>query len=135
MMQVEVLERRKLRSNQSRQAAKLLIESLADSHALRLLTLADASGLPLSVAGSAVEAEVLAAYAPLLSRTLDAISRESIVDNLCAQIDGITWEQISVRSFDINGDLFYLIAVGAPGATKDIALYRAITGCRRILGG
>lgn len=127
------LERRKLRSNQASRAIGYLFQAVADSHQVEHVALADSRGLLLVNWGDAQVCDVLAAYGPLLFKTVDPLTRQRILDTLVCSVDGATPDRISLRRFSANGEDLYLCVLGAPGAAKDVALNRAVTGARRIL--
>lgn len=96
-MRTEVEERRRVRSSQARTAASHLLERIAAAHALASLALCDEQGLVVVSAGDGEMAEVLAAYAPLLARTLDAVSRGRLLDSVSDQLPNLQVERVSVR--------------------------------------
>jgi hypothetical protein len=76
-MRTEVEERRRVRSSQARTAASHLLERIAATHTLASLALCDEQGLVVVATGNTEMAEVLAAYAPLLTRTLPGARQAS----------------------------------------------------------
>jgi len=132
-MRTEIEERRRVRSSQARTAASHLLERIAATHALASLALCDEQGLVVVATGNTEMAEVLAAYAPLLTRTLDAISRARLLDSVSEQLPGLQMDRVSVRPFTLEEDQLFVVAVGDLGAGKDVAVCRALTGCIRIL--
>ena len=132
-MRTEVEERRRVRSSQARTAASHLLERIAAAHALASLALCDEQGLVVVAAGDGEMAEVLAAYAPLLARTLDAVSRARLLDSISDQLPNLQVERVSVRPFSLESEQLFVVAVGDLGAGKDVAVCRALTGCIRIL--
>lgn len=132
-MQTQVEERRKVRSSQARTAAALLLERIAATHALTALALCDEQGLVVVSTGNAELSEVLAAYAPLMTRALDAISRARLLDSLGEQVPSLQLDRVSVRPFTLEDEQLFVVAVGDLGAGKDVAVCRALTGCIRIL--
>ncbi|MCB9508105.1 MAG: hypothetical protein H6698_08805 [Myxococcales bacterium] len=132
-MQTATIERRKLRTSNSNRALGFLFTAVAESYTLSLVALADARGLLLVHWGDAQQADVLAAYGPLLVRTVDPASRAHILDTLAATVPSATPARLSVRRVACHGEDLYLCVVGEPGAAKDVALNRAISGTRRIL--
>ena len=132
-MQTVPYERRKLRSNQANRALSFLFQSVADSHDVTHVALADNRGLLLVNWGDAHSCDVLAAYGPLLCKTIDPISREHILETLEATISEANRNRISIRRFKAHGEDLYLCILGEPGAAKDVALNRVVCGARRIL--
>ena len=132
-MQTVPYERRKLRSNQANRALGFLFQSVADTHDVSHVALADNRGLLLVHWGDARACDVLAAYGPLLFKTIDPISREHILETLEATIGEAHRDRISIRRFKAHGEDLYLCILGEPGAAKDVALNRVVSGARRIL--
>ena len=132
-MQTVPYERRKLRSSQANRALGFLFQSVADSHDVSHVALADNRGLLLVHWGESRACDVLAAYGPLLFKTLDPISREHILATLEATITDAERDRISIRRFKAHGEDLYLCILGEQGATKDVALNRVVSGARRIL--
>lgn len=126
-------ERRKVRSNKPSRAISFLFEAVATSHDVTHVALADSRGLLLVARGETQACDVLAAYGPLLFKTIDPITRQHILDTLTASIPGATPDRLSLRRFTTHGEDLYLCVLGAPGAAKDVALNRAVSGARRIL--
>lgn len=127
-------ERRKLRATSMGQSLELLFSAVAEAHGVKHVALADARGLPLAHHGDPDHCEILAAYGPLLYRTLDAPSRRRVLESLLGCIPNADPETISVRRIDQFDEELYLCVLGERGAGKDVALNRAIAGARRILG-
>ena len=132
-MQTQNFERRKLRSTQPNRALGFLFEAVADSHDVTHVALADSRGLLLVSWGNDAECDVLAAYGPLLFKTIDPITRQHILETLAASIPRATADRLSLRRFSAHGETLFLCILGEPGAAKDVALNRAATGARRIL--
>ncbi len=132
-MHTQSYERRKLRSNQANRAITFLFRAVADSHDVTHVALADSRGLLLVSWGSQAECDVLAAYGPLLFKTVDPISRNHILETLSDSITGARADRLSLRRFVVDDEPLYLCVLGEPGAAKDVALNRAVNGSRRIL--
>lgn len=126
-------DRRATRSEEAYLAITLQLEHVLRLHGLRNFTLSASNGLVLARAGHMEESEVLAAYAPVLARCLDRSRRSQVVAELGEAIPEISQdEDVSVRSFFIDGERFYLGLVGRAGTKLDASMYRALTGIRRI---
>lgn len=125
-------ERRTTRSEQAYQAITLQLEHVLRLHGLRNFTLSASNGLVLARAGHAEESEALAAYAPMLSRCLDRTVRQGVVEELGEVVPMGEQDSVTVRSFFIDGERFYLGLVGRAGTLLDASIYRALTGIRRI---
>lgn len=126
-------ERRKLRSDQTNRAIGLLFEAVADALHVSQVALADSRGLRLVHCGDEDVCDVLAAYGPLLFKSIDPTTRRRVLDTLLASVEGATPDGVSVRRFSAHDEDLYLCVLGRPGATKEVALNRAIAGARRIL--
>lgn len=133
MQTAPMFERRKLRSNQANRAIGFLFQAVAESHEVSHVALADSRGLLLVNQGDEQACDVLAAYGPLLFKTIDPITRQHILQTLTASIPGASADRLSLRRFSAHGEDLYLCVIGEPGAAKDVALNRAVTGARRIL--
>lgn len=100
------------------------------------VVLADRRGL--MVAASDEDSEltrVLAAYAPLLTRTSDRMTQARIMESLHNYLPAMLREQLSVRGFDVMGEELFLCTLGGCGARKEMATCRAVSGVRRIVEG
>lgn len=126
-------DRRVHRSTQTLTALTLQLQHVFEKEGLRNFALGDNNGMVITSAGDAREAEALAAYAPLLARSVDRRYRQQILSRIDGLIPGITPETLHVRRFEADGQELYLTLVGQPGAYHRAGLFRAITGVRRIL--
>lgn len=126
-------ERRSRRSNETLTALTYQLEHSLMNENLRNISLGDSSGQGIAQAGDAFESEVLAAYAPLLSRSVNQRFRLQIFRRMEPLMPGVTLENIYVRQFDVDGETLFLTFCGDPGVARDVSLYRTITGVRRIL--
>lgn len=126
-------ERRKRRSNNTYEAIKFQLERIFDAEELRNLTIGDSRGLVLAYAGHIEEAQVLAAYAPLISQINNKENYESVIDRVRAFIPDAARDTMSFRAFEIDGEELFITIVGAPGKMNHADLYRAVSGVRRIL--
>ena len=132
-MQTVSFDRRKLRTTNSNRAMQLLFSSTAGRYGLEMVALADSRGLLLVNWGDPQACDVLAAYGPLLVRTVDASERAQIFSTLSMLVPSATPGRLSVRRVSTHGEDLYLCVVGGTGATKDVALGSAASGARRIL--
>ncbi|MFT4704801.1 MAG: hypothetical protein ACI81R_002509 [Bradymonadia bacterium] len=126
-------ERRKVRSVNPNRAISYLFRSIARDADVGHMALADKRGLLLVHAGEEETCDVLAAYAPLLSQTVDPESRDTLLGTMTSYLSEASPEKISVRRFEYAGEALFLCALGKIGAGKDVAVCRAISGARRIL--
>ena len=126
-------ERRVRRSAQTLTALTLQLEYVYEKEGLRAFALGDENGMIVASAGDPQEAEILAAYAPLLSRSVDHTYRQQILSRVEGHLPQITPETLHVRAFEADGETLYLTLVGRPEAYHRVGLFRAITGVRRIL--
>lgn len=126
-------ERRRRRSKKTLTALTYQLEHIFERESLHNFTLGDERGLVIAQAGDRHESEVLAAYAPMLAQTANARYRRQVMSRINSITPTITLDSIHVRRFTIDGEELYLTLVGRPGVYRDVGLYRAITGVRRIL--
>ena len=127
-----VPNRRRRRSDQPLQALTYQLEHIFERENLHNFTLGDARGLVIAQAGDIHESNVLAAYAPMLARSVAGRYRRQVLSRIGSVIPTITVDSIHVRRFKMEGQQLYLTLVGRPGVYRDVSLYRAITGVRRI---
>ena len=133
-MQAVTYERRRVRSTNPNQAMGHLFATIARDNAVEHLALADQRGLLLVHSGQQETCDVLAAYAPLLSKTVDPSSREVLLDTMTGYLAEARPERIAVRRFDHGGEPLFLCAlITSTSAAKDVAVCRAVSGARRIL--
>ena len=125
--------RRRRRSNQPLKALTFQLEHIFESEDLHNFTLGDKKGLVLAQAGNRHESEVLAAYAPLLAASVDERSRCQVLARINAHLPTLELNSVHVRPFSIDDQSLFLTLAGRPGVYRDVSLYRAITGVRRIL--
>ena len=125
-------ERRARRSAKTYQAIAYQLEHVLKVHGLRSFALSDANGLVLAQAGCQEEADALAAYAPVLAKCTDRARRGEVISQLGSIVDGAREDNTEVRSFFIDGERLFLGLVGATGASLESAIYRTLTGIRRI---
>lgn len=125
-------ERRRRRSKSTYEAIRFQLEHLYEQYNLRSFALGDSRGLVLAHAGHAQEADVLAAFAPIIAGCVDSGRRNEIIGKVRRFIPDASDETVKVRSFDIDGETLHLTVVADVGG-KPADLYRAVTGVRRIL--
>lgn len=125
-------ERRTTRSQEAYKAITMQLEHVLKLHGLRNFTLSASNGLVLARAGHEEESEALAAYAPMLAKCLDRTHRSEVIEELGEVVPMGTQDDVTVRSFFIEGERFYLGLVGRAGTMLDASIYRALTGIRRI---
>ena len=125
-------ERRSRRSEKTYQAIAYQLEHVLKIHGLRSFALSDSNGLVLARAGAPEEADALAAYAPVLAKCTDRGRRGEVLSQLGAIVDGAHEDNTEVRSFFVDGERLFLGLVGATGASLEAAIYRTLTGIRRI---
>ena len=128
-----VPERRTRRSKQTLTALTYQLEHILIHEELRNIVLGDSSGQTIAGAGDHFESEVLAAYAPMLSKSVNQRFRQQIFTRMEPLMPGTTLENIYVRQFEVDGETLFLTLSADPGVYRDVGLYRAITGIRRIL--
>lgn len=127
------IERRRRRSDQTLTALTYQLEHIFKNEGLRNFTLANMSGLVVASAGDPLESEVLAAYAPLLARSVERRFRHQVIARIQKLIPDMSAESLHIRQFTVDGEPLFLTLAGKPGVYRDVGLYRAVTGVRRIL--
>lgn len=126
-------ERRRQRSTNVYEAIKFQLEGIYSANELRNLTIGDSRGLLLAYAGHIEEAQVLAAYAPLISRVEDKDKYHEVMDRVRGFIPDAASDTLSTRSFVVDGEELFITLVGAPGKLQHNDLYQAVSGIKRIL--
>ncbi len=127
------VDRRSRRSQQTLEALTYQLEHILERENLHNFTLGDRRGLVIANAGDRRESDVLAAYAPVLARSLDDRHRRRVLARINTLLPTLPVESIRVRRFCVDDEDLFLTLVGRPGVYRDVGLYRAITGVRRIL--
>lgn len=125
-------ERRSRRSKETLKAITFQLEHVTSVHDLRNFTFSDETGLVLASSGHAEESELIAAYAPVLSNCADRERRAELIAKLSESMPELQESGLLIRSFYLDGTRYFLALVGEPGAQLDAAIYRALTGARRI---
>lgn len=125
-------ERRRRRSKSTYEAIRFQLEHLYEQYGLRNFTLGDTRGLVLAHAGHPQEADVLAAYAPIIAKCANPDRRDEVIDKVRHFIPDASDKTVQVRSFDVDGETLLLTVVSHEGG-KHADIYRAVTGVRRIL--
>lgn len=126
-------DRRRRRSRQTLLALTYQLEHIYEREDLHNFTLGDDRGQMIAQAGDRHESQVLAAYAPVLARSVATRYRRQVLSRLNTLIPTITADSLHVRQFEIGGEQRFLTLAGRPGVYRDVSFYRAITGVRRIL--
>ncbi len=126
-------ERRRRRSGNTYEAIRLQLEHIFERRGLRCFTLGDDRGLTLAHAGHGQEAEVMAAYAPLLATTTNRERRMEIFNRIRSFVPDASESTVAIRTFHVDGEVLHLCVLGEAGV-QHTDLYRAISGVRRILG-
>ena len=127
-------ERRRQRSENTYEAIKFQLEFIHESQALRNIVVADSRGLLIACAGDTEDANVLAAYAPLMARTIEKTRYLDIMERVKGFIPELREERAAFRTFNIDGEDLFICLVGKAGVMRHADLYRAVSGIRRIFG-
>lgn len=99
-------ERRCHRSTNPAEAAHLLLATAARRAGHAALVLADSDGLVITDNGSALDADVVAAVAPLATESVPKVE---------GMISLVTrGESLRVWDFEMEGRTYYLVGVGGP---------------------
>jgi hypothetical protein len=125
-------ERRRRRSSSTYEAIRFQLEHLYHQYGLRNFTLGDSRGLVLAHAGHPQEADVIAAYAPILASCVDKQRQHDIIEKIQRFIPDAAPQTVQVRSFEVDGETLHLTVVAETDG-KHADLYRAVSGIRRIL--
>ena len=129
-----MFERRRQRSEVIPEAVHLQLSACAARYEVGSMALGDSRGLLVGAAGQLTEAdEALVAFAPLLCRSVDSQKRRSLVRTLRTFVPRASHRMVSVRHFRVGDERLYLCAMGERTGNKEIAIYSAIQGLRRIL--
>lgn len=115
-------ERRTRRSDNPVLAAQFYLETAARRGRYAALTVADADGLLVVDAPSAVNTEAVAAIAPFAER--EGVELDGLLEMVTRG------EALHVRSFELEGNQMYLAAVGGHAEPDQ----HAVHAMRRILG-
>ena len=126
-------DRRLRRSEYATRALGLLFSSIADSSVLTHLVLADSQGVLHGHSGDETSCDILAAYVPLLFKAVDVETRGQIQATLDRSLSGDGPRRVSLRRFWVEGEAYFLCALGAPASMRGEAVSRALSGARRIL--
>lgn len=127
------LERRRRRSSSLGRALELYLDKVRADFGASHVVIADSSGLVQAASGETEECYALAAYAPLVARSVDTPTRGRIVESLAQYVERAGETNTAVRSFDVHGATLFAAFIGPSGATKDVAIARVLSGARRIL--
>lgn len=125
-------ERRRTRAATLGASLELLLQSTADAFSLCHLVLADRNGLQHAAVGDAAECHALAAFGPMLDRSLDPRTREMLTASLEQYVPAARTHAMLVRRVDVGGQPLYLCAVGPKESTLAVAVQRAASGAQRI---
>lgn len=114
-------ERRTHRSQKPAEAARLFLDADARRNGYTSLTLADADGLVVVDAPTALNSEAVAAVAPFVGE--DGPSVEGLLDFVTRG------QALRVRSFEMHGQRLFLASVGGdacPGPHAEAAMHRIL---------
>ena len=125
--------RRRERSSDLATALHLQLDYCKDLFKLDLMLMADQSGMVVVSTEQSGVSEVLAAYAPLLSRNRFRENKAEIMARLHRHV-GARAGLVEVRRLSLEGQDFYICSLGGLGARNELALHRAVNGVRRIMG-
>lgn len=125
-------DRRQRRSDCAPDAIRFQLDAVARQLGAKALFIADPDGLLLGAAGSALDSEALAAYAPLLVRSGP---EPGLQMRLLTSMHDLRGRSITVRSFELLGEPFSLgVVTDEPLRERQrLEMGRAMTGVRRIL--
>ena len=111
------MERRNNRSDLPHEAAAIYLQTVASTHGLPALAVANEDGLLVAGAGGSYHLPWLAALGSVCaSRT----ARYPSLDTLIHDVTG--GKNLYATAFDVRGEKFYLTSIGAPVPAKDDAV-------------
>ena len=125
-------ERRKLRSRRFQRAIELLLGSVAGKSGYDAVAVATNEGLLVAANGDEEQCDVLAAYAPIVSRSRDVVVKRQLIEMLEPYLPGAHPDGIHFRPFEANGERMFFCAMVNRGEVDRGGVFRAITGVRRI---
>jgi hypothetical protein len=126
-------ERRRRRSVHMVRALELFVEKLARDFGASHVVIADGSGLVQASHGAQEECYALAAFSPLIGRSVDSAVRARLGAALAQYVPVARDANTAIRAFDVHGATLFACVLGRDGASKDVAVARLLTGTRRIL--
>jgi hypothetical protein len=126
-------DRRKTRSSELITALGLAFRSVANQFDLTHVVLSDRGGISYAGHGPSDEIEILAAFSPLLAGAAEQSAQQRIGQAIEDNVPTVANGRMSARAFEINGTRFVVSVVGRNGASRDVALCRAMSSARRIL--
>jgi hypothetical protein len=110
------MDRRNNRSDHPHEAAAIYLQTVASSHGLFALAVANEDGLLVAGTGGSYHLPWLAALGSVCaSRT----TRYPALDTLIHDVTG--GRNLHATAFDVRGETFYLTSIGAPVPQKDDA--------------
>jgi hypothetical protein len=115
-------ERRVRRSSSRDLALGFQLEHVRDRARLEALVLADEDGLVVANAGDAAVCREVAAYAPLLARSILGVALPPLLRGA----------EVAIRVVEVHGQPLYLASVGG-GVARDALLAHSARGVHRIL--
>ena len=139
-MEVSTLDRRQRRSPQRGQALHYQLAQVAEDFCLDVFVIADEIGDLIATstrsdAGTQVSL-AFASFSPMLVESRSNECRGLALDAVFKHLAdaGVFWEreEVVVREFHVGARRFLLTAVGEPGTERELGVYRAILGVRRI---
>ncbi len=141
-MQVMPFDRRRRRSDSRPEATHFMLAQVAEDFDLDVFVVADELGDLLATSTRSHDgteiSTLLALFSPMLTESRPASSRGRALAVLADHLEeiGMLWEddEIVVREFTVNGDRKYVVAVGEATTMREVGIYRAVLGMRRIYG-
>lgn len=142
-MRYPTRDRRRVRSQQRQEATRLQLAHVAGEFELGLCAVSDVDGnlVASSLEGQSAQnevAQVMALLGTLQDRQRfgESVARHAertLVGELRQKgVEVNASRRVTVREFHAQGQRLYLTAVGEPTTMKEVGIYRAILGIRRI---
>jgi hypothetical protein len=117
-----IYERRVRRSSDRSTALRYQLERSRNEAGLEAIVLADRDGLPVGGAGDEAVCREMAAYAPLVSKSMMGLPLPPLLSG----------GDLEVRPVTLHGRAYFLAALGG-GTARDVWLRSSVEGVGRIL--
>lgn len=139
MLRQHNADRRRRRSYDRDIATHFLLVHIAEEFGLESFVISDPDGRLQATSTNSPSGDevsrVLAMYSPALTGSSQT-PRDVLLDTLEHEIQsiGVEWTQdeVTVREFHAEGQRMLLTTIGEPGTMREVSIYKAIMGVRRI---
>lgn len=139
-MQVMPFDRRRRRSINRSEALHYQLVQVAEDFDLDMFVVADELGEMVATSTRSADgteiSNLFALFSPMLVESRSESARERARGVLFDHLEelGMFWEpeEIVVREFHVNGRRMLLVGIGEATTMREVGVYRAILGARRI---